>query len=918
MYSTDWFNNINRSGILPSLTEKRSVKENKKWQMAVMDSFEHIAIEQFQENLPFVDYYRMVDGQLSFQELSEVVPHLKGIQDLLDGVGVPTFLKHYDILGVIVNALVGKYLDLQDKFHVVDVSEIAENEFMRQKNSEIEKYLQDVIKNEIELHMASAGFDPNGKQFNSPEEQQAFLQQLEQFKQQYTPQSTNNDSQKGFKTLGVQWGEATMEKDKEVFDMPRLEKEEFKNFLLTGRPFREYKLGYKRYYPKTWSPVNTFFSKEIDVPLLQRRKYAGRLHFYLPHEIIREYGHEIPTDIQKKLLGGNKNWETYLGGGVAEGTIHNAISNNFNKQVQVPFAGYFDYNFMLNLQDELQSPMGVETRINPDGSQSVHDRFLPRLYQDPVGRYTSMARLLRNDFLHSPELCQVTEVYFIAYDLVGYLTYEDEYGQQVTAEVTEDILKDFLKENNIKQTYKEKLVDINTFRDFEPNTLMWFYQENTYEGVKIQSPNLTEPIYVYCRPMEHQIQGDTPYQRLLPVAGMITKAPAAKIAPFQAQYNLCMNQIWNMLEKEIGMFFLMDVALIPSEYQGYGDSEDAFYHLRNIAKNVGFMPVATSQDGQKTPTTFNQFSVYDINYGNQIASRVRLAEFYQQKAWEVIGVTPQMVGQPTKQETAEGVRVSQEVSYAQVSELFEDFAFYKKHAWDLHLAVAQYAQGNEKDLSVQYTKSDGSMAYLKLQDENFPLRRMGVLPSEDRKKRKELEQLKQYLLSNNTMAGDTIEFAKLMSSDTMREALNIAMIERKARQQQEQVAHERNMQLEDKRRETLESIENRKDNREFRLQQMKDETDIHVATINAAGRAADKQSDTQGQQYISEVSQEAAKDIALERKVENDASKLRLEEKKHEDAMQAKFQEFSLKAKELSEKIETRKSNERIAAMNKN
>jgi len=916
MYQTDWFNNVHRSGILPSLHERKKVKEKDKWKKAVLDSFEYIAFEQFRENMAFWDYYRMVDGQIAFQELSEVIPHLRGIQDLLDGVGVPTFLKHYDILGVIMNALIGKYIDLQDKFHVVDTGEVAESEYLRYKNEEIQTYLKNVIKNEVDMHMVKNGFTPEGKQFESPEEQQAYMQQLEQFKAEYTPKSTENDSKKSFKTLGVQWGEATMERDREQFVLGRMEKEEFKDYLLTGRCFREYKLGYDRYYPKTWSPKNTFFSKEIDEPRVQYRSYVGRLHFYLPSEVIREYGHHIPTDKQKKLLGGSNSWDSYMGGGVMEGSINTAINNNFNKPVQVPFDGYFDYNFALGIQDELGIPMGEYTGVNGDGTHSKSDRFLPRMYGDGVGRYNYFARVLRNDYEHSTELCQVTEVYFIAYDYYGYLTYENEYGRLETVEVTEDILEDFLKENEIKQTFKESLVDV--VEKFEANTLQWVLTENTYEGVKVQSPNLNEPLYVYCRKMENQIPGDTPFQRQLPVAGIIGPSPAAKIAPYQAQYNLCLNQIFSLLEKEIGLFFLMDVQMIPAEYAGYGDAEEAFIHLRNIAKETGIMPVATTQDGQKTASTFNQFSTYDISYTNQIANRIQLADVYQRKAWEVIGINQGMVGQPTKYETAEGVRTSQDVSFAQVSELYEEFSFYKKGAWNLHLAVAQHAQSNNKDISLFYTKSDASIAYLSHVDEKLPLRRIGVIPSEDSRKRKELEQFKQYMMSNNTMASDTIEFAKLLSSDTMREALEIANLERKSREQQDQLTHQRNLELEDKRAQNIQMVEDRKDQREFTLAQMNNEAKIQSARLGALGRASDKQSDPQGFQAIEQAAKQAQDDARIEGKIEADANNFKLKEKMHEDNVNIKFQDLNLKAKALNESIEKRKSAERVAAMNKN
>jgi len=138
MFTIPVLHNINRSDTLPPLHVKKSVKKSKQWIMSVMDSFEHIGLQQFRENMKFWDYYRMVDGKMSYQELKEVIPHLDDLQQLLDGVGIPTFLKHYDILGTIINQLVGKYIDMQDKFHIADIGELAENEFLRFKNEQIQ------------------------------------------------------------------------------------------------------------------------------------------------------------------------------------------------------------------------------------------------------------------------------------------------------------------------------------------------------------------------------------------------------------------------------------------------------------------------------------------------------------------------------------------------------------------------------------------------------------------------------------------------------------------------------------------------------------------------------------------------------------------------------------------------------------
>lgn len=900
------------------MTVTKKVKESKDWQRSVMDGFEWIAVDQFHENLSFTDYYRMYEGKLSFQELSEVAPHMEDIQGLLDGVGIPTFLRHYDLLGVITNGLVGQYLSFRDKYHVTDTGEIAENEFLRHKNDEAHDFLGNIIQNTIQQALVKAGFDPSGqKQFETPEEEQQYNQQLEQAREKFKPQDTFRSTSSTFKTLGVQWGEATLDKDKEMFNFNGLEKEEFKDFLLSGRSFRHFRIGFDEYEPERWDPKAVFFSKEIESKNVQDGEYVGRLHFYTPSECIRRYGHFINSKQQKELLGGQENWKGFVGDGFFEGTVENAVNSNFNKQARVPFSNHTDYNFYLALQEDLDIPMGTETLFNNDGTTSEQDRYLPKLRGDHHGRYHGYANILRNDFDHRADLCQVTEAYFRAYNLWGYLTYHDANGTVVTEEVTEDILKDFLEENNITQKFTETTVEI--VEDFEPGTLKWVYRPVAFKGIKIQSENLKEPLYLDIKECEHQIKGDSNFDIKLPVAGLVGGASvASKIEPYQAKHNLAMNQIYSLLEKELGTFFLMDTQMIPSEFEEWGDAEEALLAVRNIAKNVGIMPVATSGDAQRNDNNFNQFSTYNLSNSQQINDRVSIAEFSKSKAYEVVGITPPQINQPNDYKTAEGVKVSQEAGYAQTADIFETFNLFVKGATELHLSVAQYCQSNNKDNSMYYTKSDGSVAFLKMTDPYFPLRRIGLIATQDSGKRKELQTYKDYLLNTNTIGSDTLEIAKLIGSDAMSEAVEIARISGERRQAQEQQKLQAQNEGIKAQQEGQAQLDQSGWDRDEISNQRDRDTRIQVAELQAAGRAADKESDQASFDAIERIADRSLKENQFEHARDMDLKGFNKDEKAATDQKNQKMEELKLRAKELEEKTASRKSNEFIAVVNKN
>lgn len=915
MLETGFLNSLAKSDSLPPMTLPKKVKEKDEWKKSVMDSFEYIGLKQLQENLSFFDNYRMVDGKLTFQELSDVVPHLSSLEDLLSGAGIPTFLRHYDITSIIVNTIVDKYVDLQDKFHVTDTGEVAKNEFIRHKDEQIQKLLKDIVENTINTHLAEQGLTPEGKQFNSEEEQQQFMQQLEQARKQFTPIDTQKATASSFKTIGVQWGEATLDHDKERFNLLKLGKKNLKDYLISGRCFREYKIYFDKYQPIHWDPRNVFFSKEVSAEEVQKGEYVGRVQPMTPNEVIVEYGHKISADKQQELLGGNTTWKNAVGQGIATGTIGEAIESNFSKIGTVPFKGYHDYNFMLGMQDELGIPMGEETVFHKDGTQTVRDRMLPRMHNSQQGIYNALANLLRSDFIHRKDLCQVTDVYFRSYDLWGYLTYENEYGRIITEEVTEDILPQFLKENGIKQSFKQSLEDIIT--DFEVGTLKWQYRPVCYHGVKIQSANLKEPIYIDVKAMDHQIKGESEYDVLLPVSGKVGEALVGKILPFQAKYNLCMNQIGSLIEKELGMVLLLSTDLIPSEYEGWGDAEEALMQLRNTAKSVGLMPINTSLDSQKSFTNMNPVQPINISHAQEIQTRVQLAEFFQKKAYELIGINP-ILNQPTKYETAEGVKSSQEANVAQISGVHEEFSSFNKGALELHLAVAQYCQSNKKDLSLYYTKSDASIQFLKMSDPNLPFRRLGLIATYDSQKRKELETFKQYILNTNTLGADTMELARLIGSDSFSEVVEIARIERENRQREEQQKYNQQQELEQQRAQNEDAINQKQWEREETSKDKDRVNRLEQERIQALGRAADLKTDPNSLEYISHQTDIALRDAELNHKTEVEAGKLKLRESENNKAYELKLKELEIKAKEIENRARDRQSKEYVATINKN
>src|SRR5690606_35658166 len=107
---------------------------------------------------------------------------------------------------------------------------------------------------ELRKRLVEKGINPDQKEFASEEEKQLYLQQIEAEKASLrNPYQIELDMQKNWRTKAAEWAEHTLEADQERFYLDILDADEMKDYLLTGRYFRHYHIGYDFYKPERWS-----------------------------------------------------------------------------------------------------------------------------------------------------------------------------------------------------------------------------------------------------------------------------------------------------------------------------------------------------------------------------------------------------------------------------------------------------------------------------------------------------------------------------------------------------------------------------------------------------------------------------------------------------------------------------------------
>lgn len=903
---------------LPTQTVRDSIKETFEWKKKCMDALESIGISQLADNIKFRDLYKMLEGRLAYSDYEPDNQVLNRVRELGDSVGIPTFVKHYDFIGIITRQLVGEWLEQKDDFKVDCIDDISQNEYLRERTKKVREYALETFNKELELALMKDGIDTNKKDFKSEEERQQYMQMLEEQKARIMSPAEIEKEMKDWKTKAAEWGEHVIERDQQRFYMDKLDKQEMEDYVLTGRFFRHYYIGYDHYKPERWSPLETFFSRDVIAEHPQDGEYAGRVFYISPSDIIKRYAHLLKPEEIKKI---NTNYGTVGNAGYTS-AVHNwkqEMNNGMFGQVQtIPFHNFYNYDLGLQIQSALDIPMGEVLVDTPDGQQRIPSWLSPMQNQNHLGyRYSS---LQREDITVRKDLLQVTEAYWRSWKRMWFLNYETEQGFTDTAIVTDDLLPGFIKENGIKKITTKTLKDIQ--KNLEVNTMYEFWAPEIWKGIKINAGNsfLTENLYLGVEPLEYQIRGESNiFDVKIPIAGIIANSVAQKLRPYQIGYNICLNQIFNLLEKEIGMFFLFDINFLPSEYKDYGTIEESLEKLRDHAKDIGLVPLdTTKQNMGGANQSMNTFMVQDVSFDKQIKSRIELSEYYLRKALEQIGITPQRLGQPSVYETATGVKQGTEASYMQTADIFNNMSVARRKAMELHLAVAQYCQKEYLDVDFVYSTSDGDKNFLHLSDPDFPLRRLGVMPINDPKKRRELETMKQALLNMNTLGNDLLDYAELFSADTMTELVTIGRKGRLEKQKDVEAQRQHEQELADKQIQA-EAAEKDKQRAWDADQNQKDrEARIMQEEIQAQGRAADKKADLASFKNISAQTDMALKELKTNSDIQINQDKLESQKSADSKKLALLEEQLRLETRKLEQKDREIANNRYIAEINKN
>lgn len=925
-----YFNGVGASGAskFPVQSVPNS-KKNEDWKRNTMQFLYTTAKKQQKKNIVFSDIRNMSKGEFTYRAVDvertyDDNPWVEQqFNNLGNKVGISTYLKHFDIIGIIVNAITSVFGTMPDLYRVDSIDEYSTNEFIRQKTEGLKKYRDAIFKREIDAMLIVEGMNPDKQDFKSQEEADQYMAQLDAKVKEYSPQEIERNLAKNFKVLATEWATNKLKSDKEIFDLEKKDKDALTDYILTGRWFRHYRVGYDTYTVESWSPEEVFFSQEVDTEYPQDGNYIGKLTSMSPNSVLQKYGHLMDTK-QQEIIGNYWNQDTTFKGA-------SNIGSSGAQAYQVPFRNYFNHQINMQMEDALGVPLA--RTMDLDGNVSGR-HYMPR--EDGVfGQQSTVnySRQLRKDIDVDSDQIEVMEVYWLSMKRIGVLVYKDDMGNPMVEITTDDLLKDILIEDEIKKLKNvsleelQKALRIEKIEDYI-GTISYHYVPEAWQGILIKANHskLKEDMHLGVKPLDYQIRGDSNwFQVRLPVGGIISTGLMPKVLPYQQLYNVCMNQVTELLAKEqrLGVFFTIDINSLPSEYKDETTAE-AIEAVGDVIQNTGILPLDPSRANTAGSAVYpNLFQKNDVTFANQIQYRQQLAEYYKQLAYNQVGITAQMLGAPQMYTTAEGVKQGAVASYALMQGMIQDFNVAKKKSNELHLAVAQFCETNGKSTSKLTRQPDHLLRFLDIlaeDEELFQFRKLSIIPASNTQDTKIVQAIQNMLMNDNTITKDMGDIIDVLTNPYVLELREIGLAQRarqdaKAQQEQQFQKQQQDAALQ-ARAEEVKGI------REFeeKIVRIKGEYGLEEAYLTAAGRdsASTKEDNFGDLEKARELVQDSMKNSFTQKGLE-------LKEQDHErkvlmdsEQRKAEMEKIKLKRDEITLKNKKMQSDERIALWNKN
>ena len=796
-----------------------SKEKNDEWRAWNLDWLEFQGMKQLRRNARrLMKNYKLAKGIID--KADYIVEEDNEMADLIDTLtkedASALELKFYPIIPNVVNVLCNEFSKRSSKIMFKAVDDISYNEMLEEKRQMIEDILiQEAQMREMNQLLAM------GVEMDSEEMQQGLapdtLKKLPEVEAFFR---TN------YRSMIEQWASHQMQVDEERYKLQEMEEMAFRDMLITDREFWHFQMREDDYDIELWNPLLTFYSKSPDTRYISQGNWVGKIDLMSVSDVIDKFGWMMTQEQLEALevIYPVRSAGYAVQGYQNDGSYYDPTrSHDYN--TQMPSLAYRQY---MSLYDTKFGTGDIVEWILSDSEDTV-------------------------DFGKS-YLLRVSQIYWKSQRKVGHLTKITQEGEIIQDIVGEDYRTTDKPLYNTT-IYKQKTKDNLIFGEH----IDWIWINETWGGIKIgpnrpvfwgmNNPGGINPIYLGLnggKPgrIPFQFKGDnTLYGCKLPVEGAVfgdrnTRSISLVdlMKPYQIGYNIVNNQIADILVDELGTVIMLDQNALPRHSLGEDWGKNNLAKAYVAMKNFSMLPLDTSITNTENALNFQHYQVLNLEQTQRLLSRIQLAQYFKNQAFEVIGLNPQRMGQAIAQQTATGVEQAMNASYAQTEQYFiqhSDNLMPRVH--QMRTDLAQYYHSKKPSVRLQYITANHEKVNFQMNGTDLLLRDLNIYCTTKTNSRSIMEQLKQLAISNNTAGASIYDLGNIIKSESIAELTSVL----KAAEEKSLALKQAEMQQQQQMQQEMIEAQERQKAMDLQAQAERDDKmiqkDLTVAEIRAAG-----------------------------------------------------------------------------------
>jgi len=814
----------NKMGTLTQPIQFISEKEkNEEWRAWNLDWLEFQGMKQLRRNARrLMKNYKLAKGIID--KADYIVEEDNEMADLIETLTKDDEsaleLKFYPIIPNVINVLCNEFSKRSSRIMFKAVDDISYNEMLEEKRQMVEDVLLTNLESKMMIEMLNQGIELDSEEMQKALEPDNLksLPEIEGF------------FRKDYRSMIEQWASHQMQVDEERFKMQELEERAFRDMLITDREFWHFKMNEDDYELELWNPLLTFYHKSPDVRYISQGNWVGKMDMMSISDVIDKYGWMMN---EEQLEGLEAVYPVRSAGYAIQGMQNDGSyydpTRSHDWNTQMPSLGYRQY---MSVYDTKFGTGDIVEWILSDSEDTI-------------------------DFGKS-HLLRVSTIYWKSQRKVGHLTKITEEG-----EIIQDIISEEYKVTDKPQynttLYKQKTKDNLVYGEH----IDWIWINETWGGIKIgpnrpafwgmNNPGGINPVYLGLNggkpgKIPFQFKGDsTLYGCKLPVEGSVfgdrnTRSISLVdlMKPYQIGYNIVNNQIADILVDELGTVIMLDQNSLPRHSMGEDWGKNNLAKAYVAMKNFQMLPLDTSITNTENALNFQHYQVLNLEQTQRLLSRIQLAGYFKNQAFETIGLTPERMGsQIAQQQTATGIEQAMNASYAQTEQYFiqhSDNLMPRVH--QMRTDLAQYYHSKKPSVRLQYITGADEKVNFQLNGTDLLLRDINIFCTTKTNSRAVMEQLKSLALNNNTTGASIYDLGNVIKSESIAELTSVlknaeekANAQKSQEQQSQQEMQQQMIEAQDRQKQA---------EMEFKAEQadLDRQANITIAEIKGAGYGA--------------------------------------------------------------------------------